>query len=442
MNCLRCWYRATVVSCLFLIPFTIRGQESTPVQESTPDDSSIESGLLADSPLADPFAGKMTGKWFGARSALAESGVTFDWDVTQFYFGTTTGGLEREFRYGGLGDYVTLLDFGKMGLAKGLFLKLRAQNRFGETLAGATGALLSPTIAPDLPDPESNNVFLTNVLFTQFLSPRFGVFAGKLDTFDGDLNAFAHMRGKDQFSNIAFVSSPVALRTIPYVTVGTGFFILGKEQTPVFTFNVLNPVYTPGTSGLENLFGEGVTLASDLRLPTRIFGLPGHQLIGGTWSSRRYVGLDQDPRVILPSIPLARQNGSWSVYYNFDQFLHVDPTDPSKGWGLFGRAGLADDATNPIEWFLSAGVGGNSPLRGRGNDRFGVGWHLTGTSDKIDPLLARLVGGLRNGQGVELFYNFEVNPWFHITPDLQVIIPAREQVDTSLVIGIRAKIDF
>jgi hypothetical protein len=33
----------------------------------------------------------------------------------------------------------------------------------------------------------------------------------------------------------------------------------------------------------------------------------------------------------------------------------------------------ADDNTNPLGWFLSFGIGGNSPIESRPADRFGVG---------------------------------------------------------------------
>jgi porin len=56
--------------------------------------------------------------------------------------------------------------------------------------------------------------------------------------------------------------------------------------------------------------------------------------------------------------------------------------------------------------------------------------------------LQTVFGPVGDGQGVELFYNIEVTPWYHITPDLQIIDPARETVDTAWVVGVRAKVDF
>lgn len=372
---------------------------------------------------------------------MAESGVTFQADVTQFHFGVVEGGLERDYRYSGHGDYVLNVDAGKLGLQQGLFLKIRAEHRFGETIGEATGAFLPPTVLSDLPNPESDSLYITNFLLTQALSENFVVFAGKLDTLDGDVNAFAHARGKHQFSNVAFVATPIALRTAPYSTLGAGFAWL-EEGEPLFTFTALNPTDTVRTSGFDELFAEGISLIAEARIPTDFFNLPGHQLIGGSWSSRDYVALGQDPRVIFPDVPIARTSGSWSVYWNFDQYLVVDRCDPSKGWGVFGRAGIADDNSNPIAFFLSCGVGGNSPIAGRSEDAFGCGWYYSGTSTEIGPVLSGLFGRISDGQGIELFYRAQVTPWFHVTPDFQVLMPARDNVSTAYVLGLRSNITF
>ncbi|HID75127.1 MAG TPA: hypothetical protein EYP56_03930 [Planctomycetaceae bacterium] len=74
-------------------------------------------------------------------------------------------------------------------------------------------------------------------------------------------------------------------------------------------------------------------------------------------------------------------------------------------------------------------------------DSFGVGWYYLGTSSESGPL-ASLGGPVADGQGVEVFYNWEVSPWFHLTTDLQVMVPARKTVGPTLVLGFRAKMDF
>jgi porin len=51
---------------------------------------------------------------------------------------------------------------------------------------------------------------------------------------------------------------------------------------------------------------------------------------------------------------------------------------------------------------------------------------------------------------VELYYNVAVTPWLRLTPDLQILVPSHEQtsppnprpVDTVVIFGVRAKVDF
>lgn len=109
----------------------------------------------------------LTGDWGGNRDWLAQKGITFDFDVASFYPGVTSGGLRRGFRYGGHGDYVMNADFGKLGVQEGLFLKVRAEHRFGQSINGDTGAFLPATLLTDLPVRDSDEIYITNFLITQ-----------------------------------------------------------------------------------------------------------------------------------------------------------------------------------------------------------------------------------------------------------------------------------
>ena len=189
---------------------------------------------------------QLTGDWLGFRTALADSGVTLEADVTQFYQGVASGGLEQEFMYAGHGDYVLMFDFDKLSGQEGLFLQLRAEHRFGQAINLESGSFGAPAVLANLPALGTEDLILTNVLLTQALSEQFIVFAGKLDTLDGDVNAFAHGRGKQQFMNTNFVFNPIAVQTIPYSTLGAGFSIL-RDFEPLFTFTVLNATDTART---------------------------------------------------------------------------------------------------------------------------------------------------------------------------------------------------
>ena len=125
----------------------------------------------------------------------------------------------------------------------------------------------------------------------------------------------------------------------------------------------------------------------------------------------------------------------------FDQALWVDPTDNTRAWGVFGNFGLSDGNPNPIKWDAIFGVAGGSPIPGRKRDTFGIGYYYLGYSDDFKEV-ARLVVPVRDERGLELFYNVGVTPWCHITPDLQVITPTLGLAETSVVLGLRTKIDF
>ena len=219
-------------------------------------------------------------------------------------------------------------------------------------------------------------------------------------------------------------------------------FILGPES--IINIGVLNATDTARTSGFDELFNDGAVITAEGRIATQFFDKPGHQLLGGAWSSRDFTALEQDPRIIFPpaGIPIAQQSGTWGLYYNFDQYLVTDPCDATKGWGIFGRLGVTDGNPNPISYFASFGFGGDSPVDGREADTWGLGWYKNYTSDELGPVVTAFLGA-DNGEGVECFYNIAVTPWCHVTADVQYISPAaRNRADDAIVAGIRASIDL
>jgi carbohydrate-selective porin OprB len=48
----------------------------------------------------------------------------------------------------------------------------------------------------------------------------------------------------------------------------------------------------------------------------------------------------------------------------------------------------------------------------------------------------------RDRWGLELYYNFEINPWLHLTPDLQLVQNDDKDDDFAVIPGIRLVLDF
>jgi porin len=417
----------------------------------------------AQLPQIDNYSGDvwsrpaLTGDWGGLRNTLATRGINLDVDLVQGVLGLNTGGSFKNhdsirYPYGGHAEYTLNVDTGKLGLWPGGFLKILGESQFGSYLKGGqTGALLPSNAAALYPIPFDEETTLTSVVFTQFLAKWFGLYLGKLDSFSGDANAFAH-EWKTQFMNTGLGPNPVVFNTIPYSTLGAGILLLPTDSV-VFNFSALSPGGTANSAGFDELFEKGVVLAAELRVGIKPFGLPGHQLIGGSWNSQTYTSLAQDPRNAIPvgslisgeislsnslsEVQIQETSGSWSVFYNFDQFLYTTKADGSQGIGIFGRIGFGDRNTNILEQFYSFGVGGRGMLPERDNDRFGIGFYYSNLSNDLPGIL--LAG---DEIGLEIFYNIAATNWLYVTPDIQVIEPVGERATTAFLTGLRVQMRF
>jgi porin len=381
-----------------------------------------------------------TGNWFGARDALAANGVTFFGDVTQYYQGVTAGGLEQQFKYGGRGDYLIDLDSQKMGLWEGGRLDLRGETRLGEDCNQIDGSVAPSNFAMALPLANQNATALTGVQYTQEVSDRVTVFAGKLNLLDGTPASYARGMRLNYFWNTAMQNNLARSYLFPS-TLGAGMTIR-DEVEPVFNFYLLDTNYTPTVSGFSTLFNNGVVMYSDYRVRTNWFDLPGHVGAGVLYSTAQRTAIDANPYELLAAIlagqPVPTTHNAWTVTSRFDQVVYADAEDPKRKWTLNGDFGLTDGNPNPIRWFGNASLVGNSPLRDRENDTIGIGYyHLAASSV---PILA--LHGFSTENGAELFYNAAVTPWCHLTPDVQILDPANRHNPTALVVGMRGRLSF
>ncbi len=405
----------------------------------------------------------LTGNWNGLRSSLRQSGISFAVRETQFAFGIA-GGINRSlpvsvpgfgtgdtFKYTGRGEYDAILDLDKLlGLPKGSLL-IRLENWYGEygnvSLRAGTFA---PPVFPALLPPRPNQPgvpFLTNFLWTQLLSERWVAFLGKKDvlgSFDQDI--FAGGDGTTQFVNQALIANPAFLLGLPYSSVTAG--MVSPRSWGRFSAFVMDATdRTADFFRMDNLFSRGIIVGGEVKARTNFFNLPGEQHVGGMWKHVPLTNLRFQepppgvyPEPTVPGFPVLRD--SYTLYYGFDQYL-ARFTDSDRGWGLFGRAALSDGNPTPVRYFLSAGLGGYSPIGRERGDTFGVGWYLVGASNQFGPL-PRAIFGPRNGTGVELYYNFQVTPWMNVSPDFQILRPGAGAIstNTAFVYGLRVNVNF
>lgn len=392
-----------------------------------------------------------------------------------------SGGINTDGGFWGNAEYTLNVDTDKLGLWPGGFFKVVGQSGFGESLLGDVGALLPGNTVALLPRPNDDSTALMHATFTQFLSPKFGLFAGKIFTLDASPGEFTG-NYRTQFANIG-LTLPMAMGLVPVSAYGGGIIVLPWEGA-VFSAMAIDPAGTPAKDDLGDIFDDGATVVASLGAKIEPFGLVGHQNVGGMWSSVNRVSLVQDPAniatalaterfprlqdpgpiltsflerffpaLLVPVQSLNREDDTWAVFYSFDQYFWQPDDDPKRGIGIFFSFGVADGNTNPIEYSYALGIGGNGVVPGRPRDKFGIGWVRVEFSDELVPFLRKNLNlGLDHEDAIEMYYNVSVTKWLNVSLDLQVVRTGLRKkpgsglnlkdVDTAVVGGLRAYIRF
>jgi porin len=398
---------------------------------------------------------RLTGSWGGIRDEMGRKGIVLDVDVILTPQAVATGGVDTGVNFWGNTEYTLNVDTQKAGLWPGGFLKVVGTSGFGDNILGDSGALVPPNTALLLPAAKPSGG-LMHATFLQFLSPKFGLIAGKIFTVDGAHGEFTG-NYRTQFENTA-LTFPMAGALVPISAYGGGVVGIPWEDL-VLTASAIDPDGTPTNDDLGDAFENGVTMLGGGVLTIEPFGLVGRQSLNVMWSDKKRLSLIQDPsnlarlllqerfprlsdpgpdltrflerffpNLLVPVRPVNRESSTWGVFYGFEQYLWQPEGDPKRGIGMFFTFGASDGDANPIKYSYNVGLGGNGVVPGRPDDSFGLAWARTEFSDNFLPFLRRRLDlGLDHEDVVELYYNAAVTGWLAATLDLQIIDPALER---------------
>ncbi len=401
----------------------------------------------------------LPGDWGGLRTDLAEKGIRFRGWLTPNLQRVTSGGSEDDTAFGASGDLWSALDFHQMGVIPGGLLTVRAEFDVGKSVAKSAGTILPPSYNAILPiagERDRDSLSITSLYYTQFFGEKFGVWLGRSDTHhNANLGEFAGLNpqvGNTQFQHFALTAIPVMPLSQPYVSsLGAGVFARPTKDLSLAAM-VMDSRESSQQTGFDD-FGKDWNLFFAANLQHRLGDLPGGQLVGYSYSwNGDYTKLESSQlQNLITGTPLQSESETWAVIYSGWQYLQVFEGDTSKhvnlgdgradhrGWGVFLMAGLADEDTNPVQWSVAGGIGGRGLFSSRPNDSFGIGYFLI---DLKDGVVANLIGLKRAEQGVEMYYEAEITPWFHVTPDLQIVDPGLSASDTAVIVGLRANFSF
>lgn len=427
---------------------------------------------------------RLTGNWGGLRDDLGKKGIVLDTDLLLTPQGVMSGGKSTDAGVWGTAIYTLNIDTDKLGLWRGGFFKFQGMSTFGHSVFGNSGAIVPSNEAwlfPGFNQPASG---LMSATFMQFLSPKFGLVAGKINTlelisgtFNGDY--------RTQFLN-AGVNIPLAFALTPISAFGGGVISLPTKNISLSAM-ALDASGKVTDNDVSKAFDDGTALLAGGKLAVKPFGLNGHQNVSGMWSDKSRLSLIQDPlnvgralltqasqrfpmladpltllrsiieryapELLIPVQPLNREDNTWAVSYGFDQYLWQPAGDPKRGVGVFFNFGTSDGRANPVQHSYNMGIVGNGVIPGRPHDTLGVAWARTQFSDHfLSTLRTRLPLGLDHEDAIEMYYNASITPWLNLSPDLQIIEPGLKtrlgpsgtlkNMDTEVIGALRLFIRF
>ncbi|UCD30442.1 MAG: carbohydrate porin [Planctomycetota bacterium] len=405
----------------------------------------------------------MTGDWCGVRTDLAEKGITLDIDVTQVFQHNMHGGRSTRSaaKYSGSTVLELKLDTGKMGLWPGGSFTFLADGVWGGGIDRKVGALLPTNLNAALPgsaEPgfglnEGCRFLLSEFFYTQVLCEcKLILLGGKLwGARAFDTNVFANNH-REQFMNVALRNNVLIPQFLPYTTMGVGVIVNPTDWLSILTA-VADSDGRAKTTGFETAFhgDTNTTVIHEWAFKVKPCNLPGNQRIGFIWSSKDFDRIDpmepfdstgelainmlgmKNALNVLGLLASYKEAGdNIAIYYNFDQYLYTEADDPSQGIGLFGRFGWARQDVSPVCHFYSIGMGGKGVIPTRDNDTCGLGYYYADLSNQFPAMF-------HSEQGIELYYNIEICPWLHVSPDFQIIMNpgGTDDHDVSLVGGVR-----
>lgn len=439
--------RLAAVVVVLTQPVQLLGAEpSDDPPPATPDESGPAKDVEAPE-SAWPDRDRMTGDWGGHRTALEESGITFDMTFTTYYQHVAHGGLKTRNAHTiiGVNDFELTFDLGKMKAIDGGSIYIWGSNSWGDSpssrgwvgdLFGVNGAEVGDSSI------DVHELSYEQSLLEDTLKFRFGKVCMSCYF---DTNEFAYQTTED-FLNYGLNNAP----NIPFP--GFAFGTLGA----IVTYTPCEQFYLQaGVTDADAEFNE-TGFRTAFHGPDEVFSmyeigwtptfetsrgkLPGHYRFGAWHDSQSKERFHNDLGGRRRTTPVKR--GDWGAYVNFDQVVTreiADDAEDEQGLGVFFRYSYAGGDVNVIEHFWSIGCRYQGLIPSRDDDVWGFGVAQGVLSGDIE-----LTGESPHRETVlETYYSFQVYPWMTISPDFQWILrPGGLDGPDAFVAGMRLRVIF
>ena len=424
---------------LFLVAFSFVGTATTPANAE-------EKGFLTRE--------KLTGDWWGGRTYLSDHGIDIGLRLSEYGQKVTSGGRDTNGEWGGTMDYRLNVDTNKLlNTWKGLSVSMHTRTRWGQDVNADAGNLVIQNTGLMMPAPgDYHHTDVTGLIASQYL-PFFGgrlanVDIGVLDVVDTVNGFFPNLGyGQEGFWNINSTVTALpwfgavrglSLYGVVAVTVNqefkmpeSGFLVTGTENV------------STEWGSVSDSFDEGAWFAAFHRFIYKIDDKPGYFMVFGGYSTREQASNEKRDFIVIPGVGIesTEEKNPWDIaLYLYQEFWQAQDDPDRKATFLMGGT-VGPDDPQFAQYHLFANVETYGLMKSRPHDRMGVsGWKNWLSDNYMD--LVSPVADLQDLWGFELYYNYEVTPWSHLTADLQLVENEWEDDDFAVIPGVRLVIDF
>jgi porin len=429
-----------LLALLLLIAPAIAQEAGEEVEGGIPG---IPEGSIASSlprHLADPG---------GARSRLANHGITFGLNYIGEVWGNPSGGIKQSTHYIGLLEGVVEVDMEKAIGWHGLSFFTNLYWIHGSSITASNiGSLMPVSFIEALPATRVFEFYLDQKLFDDKVSIRFGQLAADAEFLVSEGGGL-FINGTWGWPSIAAEDLPGGGPAYPLATPGVRLGLYPTENTALLVALYNGDPAPPCAAddpqicnkhGFEWEFTNKPLLFAELQHSYHQGAgqLPGTIKIGG-WNHFGNFETLREPVGII--------DGDYGLYAIIDQMIYRLPGegDP-KGVSIFGTIAGAPSNRNLVDFYFDVGLTFSGMISHRPNDTFGIALGYTGISDDaVTQLRADGEPATSDYEAVlELVYNAEIVPGLIVSPDFQYFWNpgATEPIPDAAVFGLRTVISY
>lgn len=434
-------------------------------------------GQVLDTDNTDWWGGDgITGDWFGYRTKFSDHGIHLFGSYTVDVFGNTTGGIKTGTVYAGSLQFGAEVDLESLAGWQGGSLSTTWLWITGRDASeDLVGNFLTISNAAGFNTLRMFELWFQQNLFDDLVSLRVGQLAADSEFIISDY-AGLFLNGTFGWPAYTYMNIPAGGPGYPMGTLGVRLALQPIEWftflTAAFQGNVFEQDVNRHGFRYRLDAPNGYTFLNEAQFrwnhAEEEMGLPGSFKTGAWFQSGRYA----DPLTDSTS------SGNVGAYWILDQMLFREPGDAGnageavespalgkgtgdfksvkavapvsmeksdQGLGFFTRLAFTPQDRNYVNFYFDTGLTYKGLIPTRDADTLGIGFGYAQISNGARSAL-RAEGASPVGAEMvlETTYQIQLNKWFMVQPDLQLIIDpnATNDLGNAFLLGFRGEVTF